>query len=434
MGPSLLVLPLLGLGGITERQRSDNWPTQCVAPDGRSAPCGPAAQQCGRPLDPDGTSGPRFHVLDSSCGINDPNGPFQWRGLFHLFYQDHLAIPNDGIGIGPVWGHVVSRDLATWARLPVALWNDEWYDGRAVFTGSTTIVPGRGPVIIYPGLCNSSNPPCQGATYAAATPTDPTGDPLLANWTKSPGNPILNGTADDPSTAWRTAAGEWRLIGNSGARGQRTKGVAPVFATSGDPLHGPWRFVGDSGFPAGECPSLFPLPRLTNGTSAPAGEALPTHVYHRGWDRADWMQLGTHKDGGPNQVGTWNATPGVSFAEFRSDIGNLYAVKDFADASGRRIMWGWITASPACISLPREITYHPRLKQLVFSPVRSTTKTSLLFLRSPVPISSGLLLGAGTRAVQAAAGPGARAIFGSRAPRKRLSQPRLRLGRRGGQC
>ena len=87
------------------------------------------------------------------------------------------------------------------------------------------------------------------------------------------------------------------------------------------------------------------------------------------------MQLGTHKDGG-----TWNATPGVSFVEFRSDIGNLYAVKDFADASGRRVMWGWVTASPACISLPREITYHPRLKQLVFSPV--CTQTSLLRLRS----------------------------------------------------
>ena len=144
------------------------------------------------------------------------------------------------------------------------------------------------------------------------------------------------------------------------------------------------------------------------------------------------MQLGTHKDGGPNQVGTWNATPGVSFVEFRSDIGNLYAVKDFADASGRRVMWGWVTASPACISLPREITYHPRLKQLVFSPV--CTKTSLLLLRSPVPISRGLLLGAGTRAVQAAAGPGAGAIFGSRAPGERLSQPRLRLARRGGQC
>ena len=94
------------------------------------------------------------------------------------------------------------------------------------------------------------------------------------------------------------------------------------------------------------------------------------------------MQLGTHKDGGPNQVGTWNATPGVSFEEFRSDIGNLYAVKDFADASGRRIMWGWVTASPACISLPREITYHPRLKQLVFSPVCTLTQTSLLRLRS----------------------------------------------------
>ena len=32
-------------------------------------------------------------------------------------------------------------------------------------------------------------------------------------------NPILNQTGDDPSTAWRTAHGEWRLIGNAGAHG-----------------------------------------------------------------------------------------------------------------------------------------------------------------------------------------------------------------------
>ena len=47
-----------------------------------------------------------------------------------------------GVGIGPVWAHVVSRDLAHWARLGIALWNDKWYDERAVFTGSVTIAGG----------------------------------------------------------------------------------------------------------------------------------------------------------------------------------------------------------------------------------------------------------------------------------------------------
>ena len=44
----------------------------------------------------------------------------------------------------------VSRDFLHWTRLPVAIWNDKWYDAVAIFSGSTTIVDGK-PVIIYPG-------------------------------------------------------------------------------------------------------------------------------------------------------------------------------------------------------------------------------------------------------------------------------------------
>ena len=78
------------------------------------------------------------------------NGPFfdEVHGIYHLFYQDHLAMNQSSVGIGPVWAHVVSRDLARWARLGVALWNDQWYDKRAVFTGSVTTV-GSKPYIIY---------------------------------------------------------------------------------------------------------------------------------------------------------------------------------------------------------------------------------------------------------------------------------------------
>jgi sucrose-6-phosphate hydrolase SacC (GH32 family) len=80
-------------------------PTQCT-----TGPCGPGHDQCGAPLGP---GAPQFHVRDRSCAINDPNFPFYdaRHGMYHLFYQDHLAEAQGGLGAGPVIGHAVSRDL-----------------------------------------------------------------------------------------------------------------------------------------------------------------------------------------------------------------------------------------------------------------------------------------------------------------------------------
>ena len=70
--------------------------------------------------------------------MNDPNGPFYdpQHKIYHVFWQAHLAQPDPvkkpgaGPAVGPVYGHAVSHDLATWARLPVALWNDEYYEAN----------------------------------------------------------------------------------------------------------------------------------------------------------------------------------------------------------------------------------------------------------------------------------------------------------------
>ena len=41
--------------------------------------------------------------------------------------------------------------MVHWTHLPVALWNDRWWDYTAVFSGSATIVDGE-IIIMYPGI------------------------------------------------------------------------------------------------------------------------------------------------------------------------------------------------------------------------------------------------------------------------------------------
>ena len=55
-------------------------------------------------------------------------------------YQDHIlsSVPPARV----VFGHVVSRDLVTWAHVDVAVYTDEWYDHNSIYTGSATIVDG----------------------------------------------------------------------------------------------------------------------------------------------------------------------------------------------------------------------------------------------------------------------------------------------------
>jgi hypothetical protein len=116
-------------------------------------------------------------------------------------------------------------------------------------------------------------------------------------------------------------------------------------------------------------PTLFPLPPLYPGTVKAPGQLLPTHVRKRGpGSRADpahnMVQIGNYVDGAPGSVGVW--TPLTNETEM--DKLPWYAsAKDFYDSvSGRRIFWGWVSSAKA---IPRSVTYHPQLQQLVWSPI-----------------------------------------------------------------
>ncbi|MFF9453788.1 glycoside hydrolase family 32 protein [Streptomyces flaveolus] len=61
---------------------------------------------------------PRFRVRPPANWINDPNGPFRWRGRYHLFYQHNPGAP---VHENVHWGHASSADLAHWEHHPLAL-------------------------------------------------------------------------------------------------------------------------------------------------------------------------------------------------------------------------------------------------------------------------------------------------------------------------
>ena len=242
--------------------------------------------------------------------------------------------------------------------MPNSIWNDRAYDEHAIYTGSATIVDGK-VIQVYPGLCYAKfSDDCPGGTnLAIAIPAD-INDPLQTNWTKDvfTTNPIVNNTGRDPSTAWRTPAGEWRLT---------------TFDTMimGSMDFKTWYRIGKQpGFPVGECPSFFELPSTTPGAGpAPQGAPIPTHVHKCSHGGKDWMQVGTYIAGPPKTNGNWTAL----LPETKIDSGNMYASKDFFDpVKKRRINWGWATVPPASTqTLPRQVTWHPELQQLIFSPI-----------------------------------------------------------------
>ena len=398
--------------------------TNCVSGTGAVAPCGPGNQRCTA-----NHSDAWVHIQDpSGCGINDVNAPFfdPVHKMYHIFYQLHVAQSNGGArcpagaprcptGEGPVWAHAVSPDLVRWHPLPVALWNGpQPYDQKTVASGSATIVDGK-PVIVYAGW-GAPN------AFAAAVPADAS-DALYTNWTKT--GVLTYHTDDDPSRAWRTASGEWRLIANGGAspcnKTLLPLGCAPIWASTDFKN---FTLVGATNLPVGENPSLFELPPLTPGAHVP-NATLPTHGHHWG----SYYQVGSWVDGTPGSgnahAGRWvgvrgetdqpvcdrrhcgsGALPGGGTAGGSCDARchqfdkGCAAAHDFWDAkNGRRVLFLWIRGGRGAMTLPRVVTYHPALEQLVTPPLpelaslrlaaAAKSATGSVVVRQPTPLMLG---------------------------------------------
>ncbi|XP_057952488.1 beta-fructofuranosidase, soluble isoenzyme I-like isoform X1 [Malania oleifera] len=269
------------------------------------------------------------------------NGPLYHMGWYHLFYQYN---PDSAVWGNITWGHAVSRDMIHWLYLPFAMVPDHWFDWNGVWSGSATLLPDGGIVMLYTGDTDNYVQ-VQNLAYPANI-----SDPLLLDWVKYPGNPVMvppPGIAPkdfrDPTTAWVAPDGNWRVT--IGSKVNKT-GFSFVFQTTNftsfQLLDGVLHAVPGTGM--WECVDFYPVSTTSsNGLDTSANSPGVKHVLKASLDdtKEDHYALGTY-DPVADKWTPDNPKMDVGIG-LRVDYGRYYASKTFYDQKkGRRIMWGWM--------------------------------------------------------------------------------------------
>ncbi|CAH1451702.1 unnamed protein product [Lactuca virosa] len=273
---------------------------------------------------------PYFHLRPPKNWLNDPNGPMHYKGVYHLFYQynPYGAIFNKTI----LWGHSVSHDLVNWIHLKNAIVPTKPFDINSCWSGSTTILPGNKPVVLYTGL-DSKNQQVQNL----AMPKN-LSDPFLKEWKKYSGNPIMTpphgvkpDNFRDPSTAWR---------GEDGIGGR-------------------------------------------DGIENSAIRINLKYVLKASFKSHDYYTIGSYDADKEKFLPDDEGLTGSS-SDLRYDYGKFYASKTFFDSvKNRRILWGWINESDSSTddikkqwaglqSIPRQVYLDSTRRQLIQWPVKET--------------------------------------------------------------
>jgi beta-fructofuranosidase len=290
---------------------------------------------------------PTYHFMPRANWMNDPNGLIQWQGKYHLFYQYN---PHGAFHGTIHWGHAMSADLVSWEHLPVALAptpNSPDQDG--IYSGCAVDVEGVAS-ILYTGVEGRAQLPCLATSV----------DANLENWTKYPGNPVIEAPPAEFETTifrdhsvWKDDNAWYQAIG-SGIEG--VGGNAMVYRSADFQR---WEFVGP----------------LVAQEFVPQGEAANA----TGWECPDFFALGDRHvlivsmwaKGAINVsylVGSYRDHQFVPELQGLVDPGTtFYAPQSFTDDSGRRIMFGWLREARSVeaqieagwsgvMSLPRELS------------------------------------------------------------------------------
>ncbi|GGT00235.1 glycoside hydrolase family 32 protein [Streptomyces violaceus] len=134
------------------------------------------------PLDP---HAPRFRVRPPANWMNDPNGPFRWRGRHHLFYQHN---PDAPVHANVHWGHASSADLVRWEHHPIALTPTPGGPDEAGCWSGCVVDDSGVPTAVYTGVDRDH---AGLGTICLARAADPD-DATLAEWTPLP-TPVITG-------------------------------------------------------------------------------------------------------------------------------------------------------------------------------------------------------------------------------------------------
>lgn len=322
-----------------------------------------------------------FHFQPPKNWMNDPNGPLIYKGIYHLFYQYN---PYGAVWGNIVWAHSTSTDLINWVPHNPAIYPSQPSDINGCWSGSTTILPGGKPVILYTGI-NPQNQQVQNL----AMPKN-LSDPYLLEWVKSPQNPLMAPTPTnkinassfrDPTTGWLGSDGRWRVILGSK---RRHRGMAILYRSK-DFIHWtkaqhPLHSAKDTGM--WECPDFYPVSSDSmNGVDTSMLGSSVKHVLKASLDdtKHEYYTIGTYnleKDIYTPEKGSVDSNLGL-----RYDYGKFYASKTFFDsAKNRRVLWGWINESTSAAidimkgwsgvqAIPRKIWLDKSGKQLMQWPI-----------------------------------------------------------------
>lgn len=275
---------------------------------------------------------PLYHVVSASQWMNDPNGPVHHRGVYHLFFQHN---PYGDVWGHMHWGHVRSRDLVHWERLPIALAPSTARGEEHCFSGSSIVDPDGRLRLLYTSI-GKSRPPEQWGAIAI--------DPSATVFRKLPQNPLLTLEAhgDLEIDEWRDPfvfreAGRTFMV--VGGRRRGGTGLALLYETN-DLVR--WRFlsvVAEGTEETWECPLLFKL-------------------------GATWVLVYSPYSWPIVETGRLDLTTLKFTAKTHDKLtrGSFYAPNVTRDAKGRWLMWGWIRELPkgrgwsGALSLPRVVS------------------------------------------------------------------------------
>ncbi|MDQ1013766.1 glycoside hydrolase family 32 protein [Streptomyces afghaniensis] len=298
---------------------------------------------------------PRFRVRPPANWMNDPNGPFHWRGRYHLFYQHN---PDAPVHADVHWGHASSSDLAHWEHHPIALTPTPGGPDEAGCWSGCVVDDGGVPTAVYTGVDRDHSGL---GTICLARAADPD-DPALTDWTPLP-TPVVTGPPEgldvvmfrDPFV-FRHGGRRRALVGAG-----HGDGTPSVLLYDCDDLTD-WRFTGvllDGRDPAAaavfgdratgwECPQLF----ATRG--------------------GEWVLVVSLWDGDPRTTGylTGRLDADLRFsarAGGRLDHGRDFYAPAVLQEPNRVLMWGWSWEAreqgevgwAGVLTAPRVVDVHP---------------------------------------------------------------------------